>query len=435
MTRTEARDVVVIVGSGEQPYREYLLRSAAERGPVWLLEATEPAWQRAYAVGWSVVPFLDPDRFTPDTDGLIDAARQVAARRGVAGVVTWDEPLVLTAARIAEALDLPGLGVNGAQSCRDKPRTRSALTAAGLVQPRFTVASDFAEAREAAAAVGYPVVVKPRAMGASMGVVRVGGPEELAAAFAIADASGRSGQPAYRRGVLVEEMLTGPEISVDGAVVAGRYTPIFLAHKTTGHEPYFEEQAHVVTADDPLLCDPALLSTLRRAHRALGVADGITHTEVKLTARGPAIVEVNARLGGDLIPYLGLLATGVDAGHLAIDIATGSADRPPVATRRSSAGIRFSYPPTDGRVTKIEVPAPGSVPGLLESASVVEPDTVLRLPPNGYISRYAYVICRADTSAACVESMDRASAAVCLELDPMTEPGASTAAALDAPIH
>ena len=37
----------------------------------------------------------------------------------------------------------------------------------------------------------------------------------------------------------------------------------------------------------------------------------MTHTELRFTDRGPAIIEVNVRLGGDLIPYLGKLATGL----------------------------------------------------------------------------------------------------------------------------
>lgn len=55
---------------------------------------------------------------------------------------------------------------------------------------------------------------------------------------------------------------------------------------------------------------------LRFQNPLLGLGPGITHTELKLTARGPVFVEVNARLGGDLIPYLGMLATvGLDGGR------------------------------------------------------------------------------------------------------------------------
>jgi biotin carboxylase len=170
------------------------------------------------------------------------------------------------------------------------------------VQPRFALVHDVTVARATAGAFGYPVVLKPRGMGASIGVVRVNGPDELDEAFRISEAAGHGGAPAYEGGVLVEEFLTGPEISVDGALRDGGYTPFCLAHKRIGPAPFMEEIGHLVDPADPLLTDPGLLEVLATAHRVLGVRDGITHTELKLTPRGPAIVEVNARLGGDLIP-------------------------------------------------------------------------------------------------------------------------------------
>jgi hypothetical protein len=53
-------------------------------------------------------------------------------------------------------------------------------------------------------------------------------------------------------------------------------------------------------------------------------------------------VEVNARLGGDLIPYLGLRATGIDPGLAAAAVACG---RPPefTAERRLVGAVRFFY--------------------------------------------------------------------------------------------
>ena len=54
--------------------------------------------------------------------------------------------------------------------------------------------------------------------------------------------------------------------------------------------------------------DAQLLDLLQQAPRALGFTRRVTHTEVKLTPDGPRVIEVNARLGGDLIPYLGLRA-------------------------------------------------------------------------------------------------------------------------------
>src|SRR5262249_28160811 len=153
--------------------------------------------------------------------------------------------------------------------------------------------------------------------------------------------------------------------------------------KRTGLHPYFEEVGHIVDAADPLLADAALLDTLARAHRALGIEDGLTHTEARLTPRGPVIIEVNGRLGGDLIPFLGRAATGIDPAEVLGDGAAG--ERPDTTpTGRVAAGIGFGYPERDCLVRSVEVPA--EAPGLLTAAPMVEPGTTLRLPPGGYIA-------------------------------------------------
>jgi biotin carboxylase len=409
--------LILLVGSGLRRYREYLLASAAARRPVWLLDAADPTWQQPYVAGSTVVELLDRTRLVPDQDGLVKAAAAVAADHRVAGVFSYDETLVVATAHIAEALAVPGLTVEGVENCRNKHRTRRVLSAAGLVQPRCSYVTDAAAALRAADAYGYPVVLKPRGMGASIGVVRADDAAAVAAAFGVAERASHGGSPSYEGGVLVEEYLDGPEISVDGAVVDGGYEPMFVARKRVGLEPYFEEIGHVVDAGDPLLRDGELGRVLTAAHRALGVGYGITHTEVKLTSRGYAIVEVNARLGGDLIPYLGKLASGIDPAHVAVDVAAG--ERPDLTpTRQRCVGIRFCYPPQDGRVRSVELPDPSTVDGLLEAEAMVVPGTVMNLPPKAYIARYAYLIATGDDRAGCDAVLDEAARRTSVALDP-----------------
>lgn len=415
-----AEPVLLVIGSSARHYREYLLEAAAQRTALWLLDAAEPTWQRRHIQGAGVVPLLDTQRLIPDQELLVKTAAQLAEQHEITGVWTYDETLVVATAQIAESLALPGLGAEGVQNCRNKHRNRQVLTAAGLPQPRFAYVTDAASARAAADRIGYPVVVKPRGAGASIGVVRASGAQEIEQCFAIAEAGSFGGARAYEGGALVEELVDGPEISVDGAVHKGRYLPFCLARKVVGMEPYFEEIGHVVDARDPLWTDEELARVLREAHRAAAVRDGITHTEVKLTARGPVIVEINARIGGDLIPYLGKLATGVDPAHVAVDLARGL---PPDLRRSQCAvfGIRFLYPPRDGRIRSVALPAPAAVPGLVQAAQVAADGTRLLLPPRGFLSRYAFVICRGESVAQCQAALDRAAAATVLELDPIDD--------------
>ena len=251
---TESAGVLLVIGSGLKPYREYLVasvhRSARAAGVgLVLLNNLRPTWQRAY-----FDEIVHTDVFDPGQ--MLAAARAVAGRHRIVGLMCWDEPVVLEAGELAAELGIPGLGVDGVRGCRDKNLTRTVLTAEGLVQPEFALTTTLDEARAAAARIGYPVVLKPRAMGASIGVVSAADESEVDGAFAVARGAAAVDQSRYGGGVIVEGHVSGPEISIDAAVHDGEYLPMFVARKQTGDPPYFEEVGHVVDAGDPLLHDP-----------------------------------------------------------------------------------------------------------------------------------------------------------------------------------
>lgn len=400
-------ELVFVVGCGSRHDREYLLAGAARRARVWLLDSEPPTWQSRYLEGFTQV---DPS----DARALTAAAYLVAQRVKPSGVLCWAEQYVQPVARLVEALALPGFSSEAIRNCRDKRRTRDALAGAGVAQPQSVAVSSLAEARAVAARIGYPVVLKPRGLAGSMGVVLVTGEDELEEGYETAYTPWYPGVPTYEDGVLVETYLDGPEISIDGAVVDGRYVPLFVARKQLSEHPYFQETGHVVDAADQLRDDPELMAMLATAHAALGLRRGMTHSEVRLTSNGPRIVEINARLGGDLIPYVGMLATGIDPTRVAVDVAVGR--EPQVApTRTAAAEIRFFYPTEDAIVRGVELPA--AVPGLHLAEATAREGAVLRLPPRGYLARYAQLICVADGPARARAAVDAASAAVRLRYD------------------
>src|SRR5262249_23655739 len=151
---------------------------------------------------------------TIDAAEMVTAARAVAAGQPIHGVLTWDEARILQGAKVAAALGLPGGDPEMVMRCRDKHLTRQALDAAGVPQARSVLVTNLDEALAAAGRIGYPVVLKPRALAASLGVVRVDNPDELLARYDFAHDTTVPGAWRYDVVVLVEEYLTGPEISV-----------------------------------------------------------------------------------------------------------------------------------------------------------------------------------------------------------------------------
>jgi biotin carboxylase len=415
---TDQRPLLIVVGTGQRHFREYLLASIGARYRVHLMLEAEPTWEREHAAKWTVV------ESTLDADALVAAAGAVAAGAvaaadRVGGVLCWDEARILPTASVAAALGLPGGDPDAVLRCRDKHLTRQALSAAGVPQPRSVLVTSADDALAAAERIGFPVVLKPRALAASLGVVSVDTPAELLARFAFARDTTVPEAPHYDDVVLVEELVQGTEISVDSAVHRGTVTPLFVARKEVGYPPYFEEVGHVVDGADALLADAAIRRLLADTHAALGLADGMTHTEIMLTAAGPKIIEVNARLGGDMIPYLGMRATGIDPGLAAAAVACGRA--PDTTADRALVGaVRFCYPERDGTVIgSIRVdeaalpPAVDRVVRLRAAGDVVSP------PPAGTVSgRFAYATAVASTGAECRAALDGAEAA--LTLQPLT---------------
>jgi biotin carboxylase len=402
------KPLVLVIATGGRDYREYLLRSIATRYRVHLIIGGEPSWEKRFITGWSIVDMTD----TIGADEMVRAAAALAVQQRVSGVLSWDEARVLQAAKVARELGLPGGDPDMVLRCRDKHLTRRSLDAAGIPQAQSELVSGVDEALVAAERIGYPVVLKPRAMAASLGVVRVDDPAQLRAQFGFARDTTVPGAWTYETVVLVEELLTGEEISVDAAVHRGEVLPMFVARKQIGYEPYFEEVGHVVHATDPLLADPVLLKMVQDVHSALGYTDGMTHSEFKLTPAGPRLVEVNARLGGDLIPYLGMRASGADPGLAAAAVACGQ--RPEIVTDKALVGaVRFFYVDEDDTTLSSVTFDVDALSGVDRAVPIAEPGEVVSPPPKGStFGRIAFATAIGSSAEECLTALDTAESAL-----------------------
>lgn len=405
----EQRPLLLVIGTGLQAYREYLLRSISAEFRIHLFHKVEPTWEKEYLTGWTVLPS------TVDGLAMAEQARRLDKEEPIAGVLCWDEARIHASSQVAEALGLPNGNPAVIGRLRDKGQTRQALAAAGLAQPKSIPAATVQDAVAAAEQVGYPAILKPRGLGASLGVIRVNDESELRREFEFTFNT-RSPEPedvlAEER-VLVEQCLVGEEISVDAVISGGQVSPLFLARKVVGYPPYAEEIGHYVSADDELLTDPVLVELLRQTHSALGFTDGWTHSEFMLTESGPQVIEVNGRLGGDMIPYLGQLATGIDPGVTAARAACGLPVEVTPA-RRQTAGVRFFYvEKEDSEIVEVAFRAEELPAAVQDAVAVAKPGAIVSPPPKGTAwGRVAFATSVADSAEECARTLDAAEAAL-----------------------
>jgi biotin carboxylase len=401
------RPHLLIVATGARLFREYILRSIASQYRIHMFLDAEPSWEKDYIEAWTVLGS------TLDADELVAAGKKLHATDPIDGALCWDEARILQTAHITEALGLPGGDVAMINRCRDKHLTRTALAEHGVPQPESILVDTLDEALAAAEKLGYPAILKPRAMAASLGVVKVNSAAEVEANWDFAHDTTVPEAPHYDVKVLVEQFADGYEVSIDSTVFHGQVTPFCLARKETGYPPYAEEIGHLVDAADPLLADDQLMQVLVDAHTAVGFTDGFTHVEIMMTADGPKLIEINGRLGGDMIPYLGLQATGVDPGLAAAAVACGHAPEL-VPDRAVVGGVRFFYVEENNTVLdgiewdETELPATvDQLVLLMEAGQTTNP------PPVGTVwGRIAYATAVAPAVDQCRAGLDAAEKAL-----------------------
>ena len=227
------RPNLLIVATGARLFREYILRSIAAQYRIHMFLDAEASWEKEYIEAWTVVgSTLDAD--------------ELHATDPLDGALCWDEARILHTAHITEALGLPGGDVAMINRCRDKHLTRTALAEHGVPQPESILVDTLDEAVAAAEKLGYPAILKPRAMAASLGVVKVNSTAEVRANWDFAHDTTVPEAPHYDVKVLVEQFVDGYEISIDSAVFHGQVTPFCLARKEIGYPPYAEEVGHLV---------------------------------------------------------------------------------------------------------------------------------------------------------------------------------------------
>lgn len=330
---------------------------------------------------------------TNDRSALAAAvAGQAALPGGLAGITTTSEFYLVPTAELAAAAGLVGNPPAAMATCRDKSRTRLALAAAGVGQPAFAAVRDPAEVPSAVAAVGLPCVVKPADDSGSNDVLRCDTVEQACAqaAAVLAVTANVRGQPTA--GVaLVEAYLPGPEVSVEVLTLDGVSRVVGVTGKEVTAGPHFVETGHLFPADLPAADAAAAADTAARALAAAGVRVGACHVEVKLTPAGPAVVEINARLAGGMIPELVQLATGVDLlGQQLRAYAGLPVSLDPV--RADRAGIRFLLAPAAGRLAAVTgVDQARAVPGVDRVTLTAEPGRAVRPARNAY-DRLGHVI-------------------------------------------
>ena len=248
------------------------------------------------------------------------AIDRLARAEEVDGIVAaGTDHAVGIAARISHRLGLPhAVQPDAAALAVSKLRQRERLAAEGLAQPRSLTCRTPAEAADAAAELGFPVVVEAPTPLGDRAVRLARTPDELAAATAGALAESRGDY------CLVEELPGFRPVTVNAFMLGGRFIPLTITDPEPAPPPAFGVPlAHLWPASLDEAKAESVTGTAARAAKAIGLSDGPVIAQILLSPSGPLVAKVSARLGGGHDAELCRAALGVDLNMLAVASALG----------------------------------------------------------------------------------------------------------------
>ena len=285
-----------------------------------------------------------------DEQAMLDAVRRVQRREWVDRLEVTIEAHILPLARVREATKIPGLSVKAAILCRDKPMMKEHLRQHDIPCAQSAGVSSVDEAVKFVRAVGYPIIVKPRAGAGASGTSRCDNDEQLAAA--LREAGVDKGQS-----VAVEEYIEGHEGFYDTMSIQGVPVLEFVSH-------YYP---NVLEAMRHRWISPYIVSTNRldasgydevkamgrKVITTMGLETTATHMEWFFGPKGLKFSEIGARPPG--VGQWDVYAAGNDIDiyrEWANSVVHGRIEHKP--SRRFASGIIALRPDRDGRILGYE---------------------------------------------------------------------------------
>ncbi len=327
-------------------------------------------------------------------DDIITAASAWHAEHRFDGVFTFSESAVMTVAAVADALGLPGVGVDAARKSRNKLLMRQAYERDGVPHPRFRfVGTSLEDALATAEEFGYPVVLKPTLGAASNFVFRIDTPAELKdrhrdaiegmqrMSWYLMEAEGMDLGP---YGLLVESFLDGREFLFEALAWDDEVYLGSIVDRVTAEGDTFDDDVHVA----PTSLSSEQLTEVHRIVKAAAHAQGLRrsamHAEVRFHKDEPHVVEIAIRPGGGGLDLVARVTADYSPIEAVMDVARGVQPR---VRHYQPTGVHMMGTcliSEAGQVEYVRIPTEVSESDQTLMAKITaRPGDIIRRPPDG----------------------------------------------------
>lgn len=306
---------------------------------------------------------------------------------------------------INDLLGLEGTSHQVAHRFKDKLAMRRHLAASGAETVAAGPVGSAADLAAFGALHGYPLILKPLAATASRGVFRVDGPDRVDEAWQAAaalqsrrDLTMAAFVPVDR--FLAEQYIDGPEYSVESCSFQGRHVVVAITEKLTEG---VLERGHALPARLAPAHENAIVDYVTHFLDVMELKHGTAHTELRLTADGPRVIESHNRVPGGRIMDLVNRVYGVDLELYAVAGPFGLVPELPGRPVACGAAATRFLSAEAGEMTAVTgLDEARALDGVLDvQLPFTVGDEIPELEDNFY--RIGQVVCAAGTTAGAVD--------------------------------
>ncbi len=278
---------------------------------------------------------------------LLKAVQLIQGQVWVDRVEATIEAHIMPVAAVREATGIPGTSTRTAFLCRDKPAMKEVLRQAGIPCAQSTRAETPQDARDFAATVGFPLIIKPPAGAGASGTYKVRDAKSLESVInecGLADGNA----------VAIEEFIEGHEGYIDTLTIGGDVTHEFITHYYPNvleamRERWISPQMVTTNRIDAPGYEEVREMT-RKVIKILDIGTSATHMEWFFGPKGLKFSEIGCRPPGVGQWDVYNAANEFDLYfEWASALTRGHTHTPP--SRRYAAGMIALRPDRDGRIS------------------------------------------------------------------------------------